>query len=246
MSTAPRGARVVKPCADPYARVILVPFAGGHAGSYACLVPAVPSGVEAVALELPGRGGRFDEVPLTELPRALEDLARHALGYLDRPFVLFGHSLGARLAFELETYLALTHGLAASHLVLSGCAAPGHAAAGIARDASRPIAELLRDMGGTPDDVLDNAELMALLAPVFTADLTLARTPSSARAGCDTTLVAARGDRLAPPDAVLAFRARLDGAVTSHVLDGGHFYFLDDPRPLRRILAETLAAVQGS
>jgi surfactin synthase thioesterase subunit len=154
-------------------RLFCLPYSGGSAMFYARWRRLLPSWIDVQPLEWPGRGARMDE-PLATDPRQLaERLAAELLrARLDVPYALFGHSLGALVSFELAHSL-LDHG-APVPLVLfaSGTEAPA------VRDGSRwrlPLSDdallkELRSLQGTPDEALENPEIMRTALPVLRAD----------------------------------------------------------------------------
>src|SRR4029077_19602834 len=138
----------------------------------------LPESVEVCAVQLPGRETRFVEPAFTRLEPLIEALAEQLRPHLSRPFALFGHSMGALLAFELSRRLRRQGGPQAVHLFVSGCAAsqlvshtnPVH---------SLPDAGFraeLRGLNGTPTATLDNDELMHLLLPTLRADFSVCET----------------------------------------------------------------------
>src|SRR5213592_2035686 len=91
------------PRPNPQARLRLfcVPYAGGSSRVFQSWAAGLPPAVELCAVELPGRGTRLHEPPLTEFAALINALAEAVRPYLDKPYALFGHSFGALLSFEL-------------------------------------------------------------------------------------------------------------------------------------------------
>jgi surfactin synthase thioesterase subunit len=158
----------------PRMRLICLPYAGGSAATYRGLQGQLPD-IDVHAVELPGRGTRWNEPAHSDMD-ALLDYLQHALGrYLDQPFALLGHSMGAAIAYELACRLAGPRRANLRQLFLGACSAPGHA-----RHRQRlqdldddAFALALRDLGGTPPEVLENADLMRLVTLTLRADFTL-------------------------------------------------------------------------
>jgi surfactin synthase thioesterase subunit len=153
-------------------RLFCLPYSGGSAMVYARWRRLLPSWIDVQPVEWPGRGARMDQ-PLATDPRKLaEQLASELRPQVDSPYALFGHSLGALVAFELA-YSLLGRG-APAPLVLfaSGTEAPA------VRDGSRwrlPLSDdallnELRNLQGTPDEALSNPEIMRAALPVLRAD----------------------------------------------------------------------------
>ncbi len=232
---AARGLWPIRSCDSPRLRVFLVPYAGGSALGYRSLEPAIPDGVEAIALELPGRGLLAD-APRPATLRALAGvLATRLLPLLERPWALFGHSLGGLVAFELARHLSEAHGVEARHLVLSACAAPGGSLAHRAFGGEDPASMLRRlaSLGGTPPEALANRELMEMVLPVLAADLAWAREHRHAERPplhADLTLLGGSDDALVSKQELEEWARHVTGSVDVRELPGGHFYFLDRPQ----------------
>ena len=86
---------------DAALKLFCFPFAGGSALDFREWARNCPDAIELYAIQLPGRGARFQEQPLAHMDQVLGPLIRAIIPQLDRPFVLFGHSLGGRLAFAV-------------------------------------------------------------------------------------------------------------------------------------------------
>jgi len=157
------------------ARVFCLPYSGASAMIYARWRRALPSWA-VHPVELPGRGARSDEPLATDLRGLAALLAGEVADAIDGPYALFGHSLGGLLAFELAHAL-LERGVAPPLVLFaSGAEAP---AMRDDRHLARPRSddELVADLrghGGTPEEALADAELMAVVLPVLRADFMMA------------------------------------------------------------------------
>lgn len=226
-------------------RLFCLPYAGGSARVFADWQADVPQWLEVVPLELPGRGTRFGEAPHTRLEFLLDDLHRDVAPRLDEPFAVFGHSLGAMLGYELVRMLA-REGRQAEHLFVSGAGAPHIPTRKPAYHLSDDdFRRHLRDLGGTPPEVVESDELMDLLLPVLRADFTIADTyvplPGEG-VDCPVTAFCGDADEEAPPRDVMAWRRYARAGFNLRMLPGGHF-FLDSARhDLLTTLATSLRA----
>ncbi|WNI30987.1 alpha/beta fold hydrolase [Streptomyces sp. ITFR-6] len=233
------------------ARILCLPYAGAGAAAYRTWATAMPPGAELHAVELPGHGRRLPEPPgadLTEIIEALTPLAARP----GPPLVLFGHSMGALLAYELCRALT-TFGAAPAALVLSAMS-PAHL---VDRTAQRALAENpdalldhVRELGATPPEVLHTAALRELVLRTMRADLRLlAAFPDPATddplpANIPVTALSGQTDRLYPPHTVAAWTAIAERWEGMHVLPGGHFFpWQGDTGPrLVAALAQTAAS----
>ena len=109
-------------------RLICMPVAGGTSSSYDALASELPDTFETLALELPGHGKRIDEKPLDTVPEIVDDILMQLESCADRPYLLFGHSLGALMGFEVARKLVASGGRyrLPQLLVCSGAPAPFH------------------------------------------------------------------------------------------------------------------------
>ncbi len=148
-----------------------LPYAGGGASIYRSWRQGLPDHVQLCRVQLPGRETRFAEPPLTRMEALLDGLADALVPWLDRPFALFGHSMGGVVAAALTRRLDRTLGVRPRHLFISG-SRPPHLPVAIPLHGLPPndfLAALRRD-GGTPGEVLDCPELMDVFTPVLRAD----------------------------------------------------------------------------
>lgn len=229
-------------------RLFCFPFAGGGATTYRSWMSALPPSVELCPVELPGRGSRIAEPPHTRLETLIPELAAGLQPYLERPFVLFGHSMGALISFELARYLRDRHGKEPLHLFLSAHRAPQHANSGPLTH-TLPEAELLeklRDLEGTPPEILAHQELMALLLPIIRADFELCERYAYSPAPPLASPISVFGglqDQQAGREALEGWRVQTTGTFTLRLFAGGHFYLLNQQTPLLGIMAQELAAL---
>lgn len=227
---------------DAAKRILAFPFAGGGAGTYSSWASLVPQEVELAAVELPGRGGRLDETPVREWPALLELVAAELAPKLDKPFVVFGHSLGGKVAFQFVRLLRRRGLPMPLRLFISATPFPDGRPPKVHSSLPEPAlkAELAR-MGGTPPEVLAADDLMALLLPAIRADLHLNETCVLAdEPPLQTPITAFRGSRDAecPRDRVDGWLEMTHIPAESLTFDEGHFY-LD--RRARALLDRVLA-----
>ncbi|MFG2847014.1 thioesterase II family protein [Kitasatospora sp. NPDC048296] len=150
------------------------PHAGGAASFFSSWASLAPAQVAIHAAQYPGREDRFGEPLATGISKLADAMAVEVLAVRERRVILFGHSLGALLAYEVACRLEES-GTPASRLVVSGMGAPHHVSGAFSRleDLPSAMAELRR-LGGTDSEVLDAPGLLEFLAAVFKADSDLA------------------------------------------------------------------------
>jgi surfactin synthase thioesterase subunit len=235
------------------ARVRLFCFhhAGGAASMYRKWAEELPQEVDTFAIQLPGREFRIREAPLTKLEAILQELVRVLGPQLDRPFAFFGHSMGATVAFELARELRRRGASQPVHLGVSGRIAP-HLHSRFKKVQQLTDAELvakLRQVGGLPDYVLNEPELMAHVLPLVRADYVIVDgyqyVPEPPLA-CSVSAYWGQRDVLATEDEVSQWRQHTTGNFTLHGFPGDHT-FLANARPdILRILRAALEAAPGA
>jgi len=237
--------------ADPGARlrVYCLPFAGGNAAAFwDWRGLAADAGVEVCPVQLPGRTSRMREPPFRETDAAVAALREAVSAHADRPFALCGHSMGALLAFELARALRDAGARGPEALFVSGRWAPELPDRGTPDpDAPEPalIAEL-RAMDGTPQEVLDSADLMRLVLPTVRADFALCRSYRYRPAPpLDVPIHAygGRDDPLVPAADLAAWQGHTTRPGATRLFPGGHFFLLSDPAPLLADLDERLREI---
>jgi pyochelin biosynthetic protein PchC len=149
----PRGwLRTPRPRPEAGLRLVCLPHAGGAASSFRGWAEAVPPGVELVSVQYPGREDRIREEPWTDAVAMAGTLAG-LLAADPRPLVLFGHSLGGTLAYEVARRLPRPP----VRLVVSARIAPTVPPAPVFRgETDEELAAELCRLGGTDARVLDH------------------------------------------------------------------------------------------
>lgn len=109
---------------DSAVRVFCLPYGGRGTSLYRDWVAAADPAIDVCPVQLPGREERRDEAPLDTVEDAVEAVAQAIEPYLDRPFALYGHSMGALIAFRLAHRLAPKYGESLRHLFVSAFSAP--------------------------------------------------------------------------------------------------------------------------
>lgn len=86
-------------------RIICIYHAGGYASQYAILSKYLPKEIELLIYERPGLGSRIGEEQCTDWEQLKRVVFTELEPYLNKPYILFGHSLGASISFELVKQL---------------------------------------------------------------------------------------------------------------------------------------------
>lgn len=227
---------------DARLRMFCFPHAGGGASAYRLWHAGLPSSVEVCAIQLPGREGRLGEAPVRNIEVLVDLLAESLAELFERPFMFFGHSMGAVVAFELARVLAARGEPVPEHLVVSArrpphlpeMQPPMHLL-----DDEAFISEIERRYGGIPEEVRAEPDLMAFLLPSLRADieaLEIFKPSSRAHLSMPITVFGGEQDRLVPRAHLEAWRSETAGALRVRSFAGGHFYLQESqPEVLREL-----------
>ncbi|MEU4717886.1 thioesterase domain-containing protein, partial [Micromonospora purpureochromogenes] len=233
----------VSPGSRPQAPVQLfcLPYAGAGASAFRRWPEGIGPDVEVLAVQLPGRENRISEDPRFTVP----DVAAAIAGRADRPYAIYGHSMGGRVGFEVVRELRRTGRPLPLRLYVGGARAPHVTAPSLFDGLSRvDDDELLRRLGaggGLPAELLEHPELVQLLLPLLRADF--GRVDSYRYVPGEplpVPLVAFSGrhDRAVSREQSEAWAAHTSAGFTLHEIDGGHFFLTDR-------LPELLAAIRA-
>ncbi|WP_375462990.1 thioesterase II family protein [uncultured Methylobacterium sp.] len=226
------------------ARLVCLPFAGGSASSYAAIEVALAGTAEVATAELPGRGTRFGEPFATDLVGLTAGIADEILALPEKPLVLFGHSMGALLAFEVARTL-VDRGSRPAHVVLSGRRPPEAATAEADLTDADLVARMTR-LGGTPAEVFARPDLLALVLPVVRADYRLVsgyRPREAAPLPVEATILGGEDDADNPPGLLAGWGRALGGSLNVEIWPGGHFFIrAHEEKLIARLRATFLAA----
>ncbi|MFC8568415.1 thioesterase II family protein [Streptomyces sp. NPDC057245] len=235
-----------RPVVRPEARLRLVcfPHAGGAASSFRPWQRLMPDEVEHVTVQYPGREDRFADGPVDSMDVLVRDVVDALQPLLDRPFALFGHSMGSAVAYEVAQELR-RRGLGVPvRLLAAGRASPHHAAVGdIHRQDDSALAGELARYGGTPQEVLADPELRAAILGYVRSDYRLIETyrPSSAEPlDCPVSVFFGSRDPECGPRDAETWSGTTRHPLTVTPFDGGHFFLVPQRAPLAEAIARDL------
>ncbi|MDQ3802673.1 MAG: alpha/beta fold hydrolase [Acidobacteriota bacterium] len=215
--------------AEPAVRLLCFPHAGGGASSFNGWRLALPDWVELVKAQLPGREDRRDSPPHTRVEGLLPELFPHVETLLDRPLALYGHSMGALVAFEVARELR-RRGHTPLALFVSGRRAPHrplppfHAMHDLPEQA---LVERVLSLGGMLPEVLGNRRWRDHYLPTIRADLRLSDVYTyRPEPGIECPLHAflGRDDNLVVREDWERWEEVAAGEFTRDLLPGGHFF----------------------
>ena len=218
------------PNAQARLRLFCFPYAGAGASVFRTWAGAFGPDIEVCPVQLPGRETRHHEPSLRSFDELVPAVAAGLEPWLDRPFALFGHSLGGVVAYETARWLEATLGRSPAHLFISARRAPH------VPDSLTPLSHLSDEAflsavtaryDGIPQLVLESAELMALLLPRLRADFELLeswRHVDGGPVGCPITVFGGHGDTTVGPDDLEAWRRHTTSRYERTMVPGPHLF----------------------
>lgn len=210
----------------------------------------LPESIELSAVQLPGRETRLSEQPLTHMKDILDGLMAEITEQIDRPYALFGHSMGALICFELWRALQRHGAPAPAGLFVSGRRAPSlpNPEGNIHTLSDQDfVDELSRRYNGIPQVIRDHSEMMQMFVPIMRSDLTVIETYEFIAGpilDLPVFLYGGRDDAQLSRSSIEAWRAMTAGNLTLRLFPGGHFYLQDDRDRLLDVLSSDLADLQ--
>ncbi len=231
-------------------RLITIPYAGGSPAIYRPWQAVCPSTLELKTITLPGRDVRFNEKLITDLNAAVVDLYQQIKNFINTPYVFFGHSLGAILAYELTQYLSKNTLPLPQHLFVSGCRAPQ------IFKRRKPLhqlpdkelaANIQLEYKSIPPVIFHNHEMLSIFLQTMRADLTIAEKYSySAHPPLSMPITAIGGsdDNYSNGENALAWKVQTTDVFKYHTVLGDHIGMLNDPKKIMNIILGDLAAMK--
>lgn len=225
--------------------LLCLPYAGRGASAYRTWSSALADVAAVVGVQLPGRESRFGEAADLD-PDSLADAIADSI---TDPYVLYGHSLGGRLGYEVVARLADRGAVLPRRLIVGGSVPvdlPNEGAlAGVSREPDEIIIDRLARLGGLPAEVLAAPELLELLMPAIRGDFSW----------IDNYRWAPRGPLPVPITAVCGSTDAVSSAAVGagwsrhsapgfqlHTLVGGHFFLHSAEQQLWQLLRQQLVA----
>jgi surfactin synthase thioesterase subunit len=237
------------PSPDATARLFCLAHAGGSATAFRQWMATKPGDLEVVAVELPGHGDRIFEPLMTDIGEVAQAIRSAMSPYLDRPYALYGHSMGGAVALALAQLLAADPHIPSPFTLIVGACAPAASYADsswwLSPDSSdTELVDWMQRVGGTPLDILAEPRLLRLILRIMRSDLALMddwwinhtvtalQHPIRAMAG--------RYDVVVPATYMTGWRAETASDFSLTVVEGDHFFYSQATRPLAELIAADL------
>ncbi|MDK1476855.1 thioesterase domain-containing protein [Streptomyces sp. 549] len=211
----------------PRFRVVALPHAGGWPSAFRSWWQVLPDDVECVVAQLPGRGARINEPPLTRVEPQVDALSRSLAELEPLPYAVIGHSFGSVLGYELTRAMEqkeLPPALLAVSARQPPCFPSEPPFAHLRSDTE--LLEHLVDIGGLSPGLMDRADLIRLSLRAIRADLEAMETYQRPWAGTRVPILAlsAVDDPVVIDDRMHLWSLETSGGFSRQTFTGGHFY----------------------
>ncbi|MGH1517883.1 thioesterase II family protein [Chryseobacterium sp. JK1] len=222
-------------------QLFLLHFAGGSVYSFDFLKKYIKPNIEFIPLELPGRGKRFSEELLKNKKEAIKDYVIQIKALRNnKPYLIFGHSMGATLGLSVVEKME-KNGDQPEALIVSGNPGPGiqkedNTKRYLLEDAEFKI--VLKELGGIPDEVLENEELYEFFSPIIRADFEVLENDnfSEKEIRLNTSLYGLMGDEEETCDRLENWRNFTNADFQFKICKGNHFFINEHAQELAKLI----------
>lgn len=216
------------PGSAPPVRLVCFPHAGGSASYYFPVSKALSSVADVQVLQYPGRQDRRTTPFIEDMDELADAVTAVLRERLDLPLVLFGHSMGATLAFEVAARLE-GEGVELSAMFASGRRAPASVVDEQVHTASdAQLITHVKKLSGTGVGALDDPDIVGMVLPAFRSDYRAAETyryRPGTRLTCPLYALTGDDDPQVSPAEAREWGEYTTGRFEMEVFEGGHFFF---------------------
>ncbi len=220
-------------------RLFIFPYAGGGPAAFS---KWSANNIETYIAHYPGRGSRFNEPPIKKIDAIVEHSLQAIRPLMDKPFALYGHSMGGLVAFELARSLRRFGLPRPTRLFISACAAPQ------IPEPNPPIHALpddeflsaLKKFNGIPAEILNQAEVLNILLPTLRADFEAVETyrfDSSEPLDIPITAFGGLADERVSRERLEGWAVQTASRFESRYFPGDHFFINTCRDDVMRVMA---------
>ncbi|MEC3838786.1 Gramicidin S biosynthesis protein [Bacillus amyloliquefaciens] len=227
-------------------KLFCIPHAGGLSSIYSEWNNSVGPEIELIPVELAGRGSRFSEKCYKTINQAVDDITEFVLKkHNNKCYAIYGHSMGAYISYEVILKLMkLTHNLP-QHLFVSGKGAPHLTKESfISNLPDKQMIQWLNKLGGIPNDLIENYELMKLFLPMIRNDYKLIENYSNKikkkLSNVTLTVLTGKFDDSLTIREVEGWKEYSEKRVDIYQINGGHFFINESVTEVISIVRDKL------
>jgi surfactin synthase thioesterase subunit len=232
------------PAPEGATRLVCLPHAGGSASFFFPVSQKLGSRLEVLAVQYPGRQDRRAEPFVPDLPSLARLVADELKPWLDRPLALFGHSMGATVAFEVSRILEQENGFVPARLFASGRRAPSrHRDERVHESDDDGLIAEMRKLSGTDSGILGDEEMLRMILPAIRNDYRAAETyryVPGPPLTCPLTVLVGDTDPKVTVDEAQSWATHTTGTFDLRVFAGGHFFLTARQPEVLGVISEQL------
>lgn len=226
---------------DASIRLFCFHHSGGGASLYYPWVDDLSPNIEMIAIQLPGRENRFTEPLCNNLQNIVAILSKDFAIYKDKPFFMFGHSLGALISFELVKAIHQLYSLIPCHMIISATKAPHlpFRMKYLSQLEDHKLKEELNIYDGIDERILNDTELLDLFLPIIKSDFSIYekyKFLESKPISCDILALSGEQDQTVTQEEILAWSEYTSGKFEHISFPGKHFYIKDHQKKVLDII----------
>ncbi|MBC9932835.1 thioesterase II family protein [Chitinophaga qingshengii] len=223
-----------------------LPFAGGSKYSYRLYEEHLPSFLNIIPLEYPGRGTRMNETLKEDIKQLVNDLYLQVAPKLDAaPYAIYGHSMGGLLCYLLARKISEEGRMPPLHLFITGTSGPS-ALSRVERKRhlldKKSFIEEVRNLNGSPDEILQNDELLDFIEPILRADFKVSENYAHINQeplDIPVTVITGTKEDIKPED-IRLWQRETNRPVDFRRMPGHHFFIFKYPYEIVGIIAKKL------
>lgn len=223
-------------------RLFCFHHSGGGASFYYPWINHLSPSIEMIAVQLPGRENRFTEPLNNSVKDIVAQLSARFDVYTDKPFFVFGHSLGALMSWEFTKSIHQLYSIHPCHMIISATKAP-HLPFRMNNlnrfNDNNDLKEQLKIYNGIDERLLNNEELLDLFLPIVRSDFSIYESYSYSESKplpCDILALSGIDDKTVTPEEIFAWDKYTEGKFELLSFPGGHFFLRDNQKRILEII----------
>lgn len=221
-----------------------LPFAGGSKYSLSFLKKVLPRNISCTFLEYPGRGTRIKEDFAQDIYEVVNDIYIKIAPLLEKPYAIYGHSMGAKIAYLLALRIRDEGKAAPLHLFISGTDAPSVPSKSAPRHLlpKEEFVTAVKELGGLPDEILEHEEMLEYFEPILRADFKVSESYQHKRVlPLKSPLTVMVGDKEDMEDEdILEWQSETEVPIKLYKLPGNHFFIYNNEKEIGKIIETAL------
>ncbi|CAI8733239.1 MULTISPECIES: thioesterase II family protein [Bacillus] len=225
-------------------RLFCFPYAGGSSNIYMKWKKYLANSIELCPIELAGRGKRYSEPLNDSIEEIVDDIYEKIKLDVDQsPYMLYGHSMGSLIAFELSHKLQSSNHISPLNIFLSGRKAPQFNINKKSYQLSNDeFKELIYQIGGTSKEILNDPNFSDLFLPILRSDFKAVETyvykEKFEKLNSDLSLMIGKEDEI-DINEIIPWRELTRRGSTVYRFNGGHFFIHENTVEITNIINKT-------